>query len=1208
MIEYLKRPFEWSFWRKCLTLALVYVDQNYFYRLHFLYIVMVGLLGACVISLAERDHRFLDCLYHSYSAITSTGLASIDMSKVSAFTQVVTFVLMQLGSSVLLTLPVVLIKRHYLRKRFARRLEKARVATSSLSDNNNNNNNNKPRRKHKQKDPAKQPLQGTVDITPGDDHDEEEEESIPATRYNSEPDDHIGIGIGMVIHHDHDHHHDYHDGIDVVQHHFNLDEHRRHEHEDHHDDDDDHDNDDEDDDYIDDDQDDSMVGLEHIVDSPTTKESSGGVSTITTSATTGLVHSIETNLEYRSLGKLLYIIPLYQLIVYAIGSTLLYILTSATSVHNVMLKNNVASWWWSIFESVSAFNNCGFVLFTDNLVQLNNRPLILVTISFLIAMGNTLYPVFLRIIISVLKKVSKDPVPYEHLAENPRSLYTHLFPVRQTVILTIVWWVFTISQMSLMAILETNDKAFEGISSSNTFFNYFFQSVSTRTAGFNSVDISLLSSSVLILFVGLMFVSSYPLVISLKGSAVNGKYSQDTELKTKSVMKDILIRDIFIIYVCILLIGIIEEHRLDDAGNPTFTVFHIIFEVISAFGCVGLSMGFPGAVSFSAILKSSSKLVIIVVMLLGKHRALPDSIDTAVVIKEKAVISKLFLRRRKARQYIYLSFSKIQHNHFYYYLSNNQKSNHLFYIHYPIMNPLIIIFILCIVVSSVFANLSCNNQYVFVNDTNSLSSFSLFDHVEQQSNIIQNKNISLSMMMQPSSVSLSSFNHFEHPIILNKNKNNKNNTNYNNNNSNNNNDIDSSISQTQFDSNHIVSQCHLPSNHTFIPIYNNKKNNNNNLSFNSSVSISIPFNVLSQSHFQSPLNHSTNNHIIFYGDKEEEEEEYVQLNSNNNTISCFNHVEHQLISHNIHFNSSHVLFISNHSTTKNHIILEEEEEDFNNSRPISISCFNVNHQSNLILEEEESVQLNSNNNTISFSYFNQSIPIDNNTISFFNDHQSSIPCFKSSDLYTRSTTNNHILVEEEFVQLNKSSINIINSLTCLDNVKHQSIPINNQSNNNNNYFSLIQSSSLISPIPFSSDYFNSSNTSTSSSSSSTLYLLSNTINSTRSNTSPFSRYSSNISRIENNNNAVTSSDNLKHSTDSSSFIFIDTKVANNYFDSLNCFGTNHSNHTTIQQQQPSSSPINHDTILTTIHTHKSTHNQYSQITPPSSNNNNNNKK
>ncbi|EGG20346.1 hypothetical protein DFA_07470 [Cavenderia fasciculata] len=451
--------------------------------------------------------------------------------------------------------------------------------------------------------------------------------------------------------------------------------------------------------------------------------------------------------------------------------------------------------------------------------------------------------------------------------------------------------------------------------------------------------------------------------------------------------------------------------------------------------------------------------------------------------------------------------------------------------------------------------MSCNNQYVFVNDTNSLSSsFSLFNHVEQQSTIIQNNNISLSMM--PSSVSLPSFNHFEHPIILIKNKNNKNNINYNNNNnnSNNNNDIHSSISQTQFDSNHIVSQCHLPSNHTFIPVYNNKNNNNNNLSFNSSIS--IPFNVLSQSHFQLPLNHSTNNHIIFYDDKEEEEEEeeYVQWNSNssNNTISCFNHVKHQLISINYP------------------LPIKEEEE------------------------EEESVQLNSNSNTISFSYFNQSIPIDNNNIiSFLNVHQSSIPCFKSSDILTHSTTNNHILVEEEFVQLNNSS-KITHSLTCLDNVKHQSIPISNQSNNNNNnYFSLIHSSSLNSPIPFSSDYFNSANTSTSSSS-----TLSNTINSTRSKTSPFSRYSSNISRIENNNNAVTSSDNLNQFTDTSSFIFIDTKVANNYFDSLNCFGTNHSNHTIIQQ---SSSPINHHTILTTTHTH----NQYSQITPPSSNNNNN---
>ncbi|EGG20408.1 hypothetical protein DFA_07532 [Cavenderia fasciculata] len=308
-------------------------------------------------------------------------------------------------------------------------------------------------------------------------------------------------------------------------------------------------------------------------------------------------------------------------------------------------------------------------------------------------------------------------------------------------------------------------------------------------------------------------------------------------------------------------------------------------------------------------------------------------------------------------------------------------------------------------------------------------------------------------------------------------------------------------------------------------------------------------NVLSQSHFQLPLNHTTtNNH-------DHQQMEIISI--------------HSSMSH-IPLNSSDVLFhcqSPNHSPTTN----------------------------NLNLDQEVSVQLNSSS-TILVSFFNQSIPIDinnNNNISFFNDHQSLIPCFKSSDILTHSTTNNHIFLEEEeeFVQLNNSSSSSTHSLTCLDNVNHQSISIINQPNNN--YFSLIHSSSLISPNHFIS-------------SSSTLYLLSKTINPTRSKTSPFSTYSSNISRIENNNNAVTSSINLKHFTDASSFIFIDTKVANNYFDTLNCFGTNHSNHTTIQQQQPSSSPINHHTILTTIHVHNSTHNnQYSQITPSSNNNNNN---
>ncbi|EFA79266.1 transmembrane protein [Heterostelium album PN500] len=334
---------------------------------------------------------------------------------------------------------------------------------------------------------------------------------------------------------------------------------------------------------------------------------------------------LEMNIEYRSLGKLLYIIPIYQVTVYLTGFiVLLLVSNTGGTVETIIKTNKVNTFWWSFFNTISAFNNVGITLLNDNMIQLNRSSFVLFVISILIVMGNTLFPVILRFIIFILRKISKDPDPYEHLLNNPRSV-------------------------SLMAILEANEKAFAGMSSGDTFVNYLFHSISTRTGGFNSIDISLLSNSVLLLFIGLMFVSSYPFVISLKGSAVNGKYA--AEEKTREVMKDLLIRDIFILYICILLIGIFEETRLDIPDN-SFTVFHVMFEVVSAFGTVGLTMGNPKIQSsFSTLLGVTSKLIIIIVMLLGKHRSLPDSVDNAVAIQDKDILSKFL--RRKYRQYKY---------------------------------------------------------------------------------------------------------------------------------------------------------------------------------------------------------------------------------------------------------------------------------------------------------------------------------------------------------------------------------------------------------------------------------------------------------------------------------------------------------------------------------------------------------------------------
>jgi Trk-type K+ transport system membrane component len=91
-----------------------------------------------------------------------------------------------------------------------------------------------------------------------------------------------------------------------------------------------------------------------------------------------------------------------------------------------------------------------------------------------------------------------------------------------------------------------------------------------------------------------------------------------------------LAHDIWWLVLAVLIIATIEtSHYMADP--VTFSVFNIIFEVVSAYGTVGISVGVPNdAFSFSGAWYTGSKLVLCLVMLRGRHRGLPVALDHAV--------------------------------------------------------------------------------------------------------------------------------------------------------------------------------------------------------------------------------------------------------------------------------------------------------------------------------------------------------------------------------------------------------------------------------------------------------------------------------------------------------------------------------------------------------------------------------------------------
>ena len=93
-----------------------------------------------------------------------------------------------------------------------------------------------------------------------------------------------------------------------------------------------------------------------------------------------------------------------------------------------------------------------------------------------------------------------------------------------------------------------------------------------------------------------------------------------------------LAHDLWWIVLAVLFINMIETGSFErDPVN--FSVFNYIFEIISAYGTVGISVGVPNqAYSFCGAWHTASKLILCAVMIRGRHRGLPVAIDRAVLL------------------------------------------------------------------------------------------------------------------------------------------------------------------------------------------------------------------------------------------------------------------------------------------------------------------------------------------------------------------------------------------------------------------------------------------------------------------------------------------------------------------------------------------------------------------------------------------------
>lgn len=273
-------------------------------------------------------------------------------------------------------------------------------------------------------------------------------------------------------------------------------------------------------------------------------------------------------------------------------------------VLTIGFRQEEQSIYLGVFHSISAFCNAGFSLFPDNLMQYRLNPWVTYSIMGLIVFGGLGFPVLLDINENLVKRFT------------PRKFRLHTKIVLLTTLLLIVLG-------TVAFLIGESGRTMAGFGVRERFEASMFQSVTTRTAGFNTIDNAKLSGSSVLSSIILMFVGASPsstgggiktttfFVLLISVLAIIRSRDKITVFR-RTIPWDTLKRVMALFAVSISFLFVTTFILLITENVSGFRFEQVLFEVVSAFGTVGLSMGItPG-------LSPVGKLIIILLMFLGR--------------------------------------------------------------------------------------------------------------------------------------------------------------------------------------------------------------------------------------------------------------------------------------------------------------------------------------------------------------------------------------------------------------------------------------------------------------------------------------------------------------------------------------------------------------------------------------------------------------
>jgi trk system potassium uptake protein TrkH len=299
-----------------------------------------------------------------------------------------------------------------------------------------------------------------------------------------------------------------------------------------------------------------------------------------------------------------------QVLISIMATTAIFEITGIVLLLPVFLKDYQPpqATWLAIFHSINSWNNAGFSLFKDSLIGYRSSILLNLTVTGLIILGGLGYQVILELYMWVRDRLRRRTTKIVFSFNSKVAISTSLI-------------LLVVATLAFFQIEIRNPQTLGAEDFKTQLLMAWFQAVTPRTAGFNTLDYGKMTTAALFITIALMFIGANPggtaggvktttirVLTSATRAILQGK--EEVILYRRQVPLSLILKAIGVVVgsFATVIIATVTIAITD----PEVSFIQIFFEVVSAFATVGLSTGITASIS------SAAKLTLIATMYIGR--------------------------------------------------------------------------------------------------------------------------------------------------------------------------------------------------------------------------------------------------------------------------------------------------------------------------------------------------------------------------------------------------------------------------------------------------------------------------------------------------------------------------------------------------------------------------------------------------------------